>query len=160
MVWVSIVLMGMSISLRLKRRRDFLDETVLFLSSVALEIEFINLPVFDILEKISLSSNCKTLDFIPQCVSSFREGEDFSVAWSKAVAASCLPLKKDEREKLESLGQFIGTSDAQGQKSILSLYKDTFSVYGKKAAEAYDRYARMCVTVSCIIGMGIFILIV
>lgn len=160
MVWVSIVLMGLSISLRLKSRRDFLDETVLFLSTAALEIEFINLPVFDILEKISLSSSCKTLDFIPQCVSSFREGEDFSVAWSRAVDESSLPLKKEEREKLDSLGQLIGTSDVHGQKSILTLYKDTFSAYGKKAAETYDRYGRMCVTVSSIIGMGIFILIV
>lgn len=157
MVLVSALLTGMSLSLRLKKRRDYLYETVAFLTSAEIEIEYVSMPVFEILVKFQSSSGCRSLDFIKGCIDYCEKGEDFSVGWSRAVGASLLPMKKEEREKLISFGGLLGTSDAQGQRSILALFVRTFSLYRDKASEEYEKYGRMTVTVSVIIGMGIFI---
>lgn len=157
MVLVSALLTGMSLSLRLKRRRDYLYETVTFLTSAEIEIEYVSLPVFEILKKFQSSSGGKSLDFINNCINYCEKGEDFSAGWSRAVEASLLPMKKEEREKLISLGGLLGTSDTQGQRSILELFVKTFSLYCEKAEAEYEKYGRMIITVSGIIGMGIFI---
>ncbi len=158
MVWVSFLLLGMNISLRLKKRRDFLSETVVFLSIARLEIEYVSLPVFEILKSVEKSGTCKNLDFISICLNEKEKGEDFFFSWLNAIESSDLPFSKQEKEKLKSLGGLLGTSDTAGQRSILSLFSESFAVYQKKATEAYDKYGKMSVALSGIIGMGVFIL--
>ena len=159
MVLVSAMLLGMRISSRLKVRSDFLSETVLFISRVGMEIEYVNLPVFGIMKKIEQSECCKNLDFIPGCIRELKKGEDFYFSWHKAVKESALPMKKEEKEKLLSLGSLIGTSDAEGQIALLALYKDYFSHFQKRAGEEYEKYGKMCITLSGIVGAGIFIML-
>lgn len=157
MVLVSALLMGMSLSLRLKRRRDYLYETVAFLTSAEIGIEYVRLPVTDILKNFQSSGGCKSLDFIDGCILYCDEGEDFFVSWKRAVEASLLPMKKQEKEKLVSLGGLLGTSDASGQRSILALFVKTFSLYREKAEEEYEKYGRMTIALSLAAGLGIFI---
>ncbi len=147
-------------SSRLKKRCLFLSETVLFFSQVSLEIEFVNLPVFEILKKIESVKCCKSLDFIGFCLEKMKTGKDLFCSWSESVEQSSLPMKKEERDKLKNLGSMLGTSDAYGQRAILSLYKSYFSAYYDKALLEYEKYAKMCVTLSAVAGVGIFILII
>ena len=67
--------------------------------------------------------------------------------------------KKEERENLKGLGSFLGASDIHGQMSLLSLFYETFSVYHKKAVEDFEKYGKMCVAVSSMVAIGIFIFI-
>ena len=159
MVSVSVLLLGMSLYSRLKMRKAFLAEILLFLSNVKIEIEYINLPVYQMLNKIHSSGICKNLSFISSCIKKIDQGEDFSTAWYESVSNSFLPMKKEEREKLSGLGNFLGASDLQGQISLLSLFYENFSAYYKKADEDFEKYGKMCVTVSCIVAVGIFIFI-
>lgn len=159
MLLASVMLVGMSFSCRLKKRKEFLGETVIFIQSLKLEIEFISIPVFDALDKISKSGMCSNLDYIGSCISRLSEGEDFSVAWNEAVALSALPFKRQEREKLKGLGNLIGTSDTKGQSSVLSLFSENFTFYQKRADETYEKYGKTSITVSAMLGAGIFILL-
>lgn len=158
MVWVSMLLVGMNLSLRLKKRRNFLAETIVFFTTAIVEIEYINLPVTDILKKIKNSGVCKQLDFIDGCIEKTENGEDFNVAWAESVRQSVLPFTREERGKLVSIGELIGTSDAQGQLSILTLFKDSFAQYYTKAEASYLKYGRICITVSGFFGMGVFVI--
>ncbi len=157
---VSVIFSGIMMSLRLKKRCVFLSEILLLISQLGLEIEFINLPVLEILKKIESGECCRNLDFITVCIDNVSMGEDFFYSWKKGVEASCLPMKKEEREKLESLGSMLGTSDSSGQRAILSLYESYFSAFYDKARLAEEKYAKMYVTLSVVTGVGVFILTV
>ena len=159
MVWASILTLGMNLFLRLKKRKDFLAETIMFLTTVIVEIDYINLPVTEILKKIQSNGSCRKLDFISVCITETEKGEDFDQAWLRAVSVSGLPLLREERNKLISMGNLIGTSDAEGQKSILRLYSDFFSSYYGKAEEEYIKYGKICISVCGFIGLGIFMII-
>lgn len=158
MVWVSIILLGVNLSLRLKKRKDFLSETVVFLSTAIVEIDYINLPITDILKNVKNTGVCDRLDFIGGCISETEKGEDFNLAWIQSVKESALPFTCEEREKLISLGSLLGTSDAKGQRSILTLYSESFVFYRSKAEETYTKYGKLCITVSGFLGMGVFVM--
>lgn len=154
-----MIFTGVMMSSRLKKRSVFLGEAVMFISQVSMEIEYINLPLLEILEKVAAGDCCKSLDFIPLCLEKWKKGEDFSVSWENAVEQSSLPMKKEERQKLKSLSMLLGTSDAAGQKNLLGLYANYFSAYYEKAQREYEKYARMCVTLGAVTGTGIFIML-
>lgn len=160
MVWASILITGMNLSLRLKIRKDFLGEIVVFLMTAIVEIDYISLPVTEILKKVRSNGACKKLDFIGICIDETEKGEDFDFAWSRAVDLSALPFTAEEQKKLISLGSLIGTSDVAGQRSILTLYSDTFREYHRKAEEIYTKYGKICIVVSGFLGMGIFVLMI
>ncbi len=156
----SVIFTGVMLSSRLKKREVFLCETVMFISQVSMEIEFVSLPLFEILKKIARGDCCKSLDFIPMCIENRKRGDDFSLCWETAVEGSSLPLKKEERQKLKSLSGLLGTSDVSGQKNMLSLYSSYFTAYYEKAVKEHEKYGKMCVTLSVVMGTGIFILLI
>jgi len=156
----SVIFSGVMMSLRLKKRSEFLGEILLFVSQVSMEIEFASLPVPEILKKIKVGECCKNLDFIALCLENMQSGEDFFYSWKKGVNESRLPMKKEERDKLKNLGSMLGTSDAQGQSALLSLYKSYFSAFYDKAVSDVEKYGKMCLTLSVVLGTGIFILII
>lgn len=159
MVLTGSVLLGMMISARLKKRMDMLEAVGLFISSVSLEIEFVSLPVYEILRKISAFESCKSLDFVTLCLEKMEKEEDFRNSWAYGVENSLLPLKAEERRKLKSLGTVIGTSDAEGQRAMLSLYASYFSSFSKKARQEYEKYGKTSITLSALAGVGLLILI-
>ncbi len=155
---VSAVLLGMRASCRLKKRAEILEAVEIFISAVSLEIEFISLPVYEILRKILGFDSCKSLDFISFCLAEMENGEDFRASWIKGVDFSALPFRQEEKEKLKGLGSLIGTSDAEGQRNMLSLYGSYFSAYRNVAQKEYEKYGKTSITLSAVMGMGIFIL--
>lgn len=157
---VSVIFSGIMMSLRLKKRSEFLSEILLFVSQVSMEIEFTGLPVLEILKKIEAGECCKNLDFIALCVEKMQSGEDFYYSWKNGLEGSRLPMKKEERDKLKNLGSMLGTSDATGQSSMLLLYKSYFSAFYDKAVQEREKYGKMCLTLSVVLGTGIFILII
>ena len=157
---VSVISSGIMMSLRLKKRCIFLSEILLFISQINIEIEFVNRPMLEILEKIQSGEGCRNLDFLALCLENIHFGEDFSYSWKKGIRDSCLPMKNEEKDKLENLGGMLGTSDSSGQKAILSLYKSYFADFYEAALQAYEKYAKMYVTLSVVTGMGFFILII
>lgn len=156
---VSVIFSGITMSLRLKRRSEFLGEILLFVSQVSMEIEFISLPLPEILKKIYDGECCRNLDFVAFCLENMRSGEDFFSSWKNGIEVSRLPMKKEEREKLKNLGSLLGTSDAKGQSALLSLYKSYFSAFYERAVSDEQRYGKMCVTLGIVLGTGVFILI-
>ena len=157
---VSMIFTGMRISLRLKKRVCFLSDTVLFISQVSMDIEYVNLPLYEILKKAAEGNCCSSLDFIPLCLELWQQGEDFAFSWERSLELSHLPMNKQEKQRLKNLGSLLGTSDVNGQKNMLSLYSSYFTAYYEKAAEEYEKYGKMCVTLSTVAGTGIFILLI
>ncbi len=160
MVLTGAMLLGTVISSRLKRRAEVLEEIVAFITAVGLEIEFMSLPVYEILRKMAEFDGCKHLDFVSICLEKMEKGEDFKNSWAFGVVSSLLPLRQDEREKLKRLGFVIGTSDAEGQRAMLSLYGSYFSAFSNKARQDYEKYGKTSITLSTVAGMGAFILII
>lgn len=154
-----MILMGANVSLRLKKRCIILEQVVVFITNAGIDIEYVNLPIYEILYSIQKSEVCNNLDFLDFCINEWETGESFYLLWLNGINKSDLPFKKDEKEKLKSLGQFIGTSDVQGQKNILALYKVYFDDFKDKARAEYEKYAKMSVMVSVVSGIGFFIIL-
>lgn len=149
---------GTAVSYRLKMRKAFLSQLLLFFSAVSVEIEFISLPLADIMKKIKEEKTCGKLDFIAPCIEYLYRGESFSSSWEKAVDKSLLPMRQEEKEKLLQLGYLLGTSDANGQKVILTLYSNYFTEFYNKAEADNERYGKLTVLLGAVLGMGLFIL--
>lgn len=158
MVLIGAVLLGTVISSRLKKRAEMLEAVEIFISSVSLEIEFISLPVYEILRKITGFEGCKGLDFIIPCLEKMEKGEDFRASWVHSVEESSLPFKAQEKEKLKSLGSVIGASDVEGQRAMLSLYGNYFSDFSKNARRDYEKYGKTSITLCTLSGIGVLIL--
>ena len=159
MVLASMLLMGVRMSSRLKKRSIFLGEILLLISQISIEIEYVSLPVLEIFNKLNESGSCKSLDFISLCLKLMQKGEDFFTSWQKALEQSELPLKKEEREKLLAFGGMLGTSDAAGQSSMLAVYREYFSFYRDSAKAEYEKYSRMWIGLGAVAGVGAFILL-
>ncbi|MGN1417874.1 MAG: hypothetical protein ACI4W6_00930, partial [Acutalibacteraceae bacterium] len=78
---------GIMISSHLKKRRQLLEKTLLFISSMKLDFEYSVLPLDRILEKYADSQTYSSIYFIRQCYDEIKKGEDFPKAWKKSVGA-------------------------------------------------------------------------
>lgn len=134
-----------------------LFRTLLFLGSLKTEIEYTKLPVPAIITKLSQEKELNKLHFLPECVKLLKDGKDFPYAWQSVLSGRSL-FKKEEKDKLLSLGSFLGISDISGQVTIISLYITYFEQYLSQAKTSSKKYGAAAPVFCFFIGSIIFIL--
>lgn len=149
----------MAYSVKLKQRVDLLEKTKLMIEEMKIQLKFLNLPVYDILIKISQKDYLKKLTYISDCCSTISIGNDFHKSWQAAVNSTHLPYKREEKERLLHLGLNLGTSDTENQLNILSLNSIYFDECISKAKLEEKKYGNMTTTLGLLIGCMIFILL-
>ena len=116
------------------------------------------MPLDELIYEISKDGEFSKLAYISACDRLLRQGYDFPCAWQNSIITSDLPLKNDEKEKLVSLGNSIGKTDSEGQKSILKIYYDMFLALSKKADEEKEKYSSTAFLTCFLFGCALFIL--
>ena len=134
-----------------------LFRSLLFLESLKNEIVYTKLPVPAIIKKLSADKELGKLMYLSECSALLEKGEDFPEVWKK-VFESVGVLKKEEKDKLLSLGSLLGISDTYGQQAIISLYITYFQQYHSKAQLSLQKYGTT-VPVLCFFVGSIFMVL-
>lgn len=153
-----MTLAGLKTSTLLKKRVNLLENTVSFLLNFKIELQYRGDTLYVLLRKISELSVSKKLDYIKQCCENLEAGLDFPEAWKKAVKESSAPYTAEEKIKLISLAEHLGTTDVDSQSTILALYGEYFTAYLKKAHEVNEKYSKLCSALGFVSGFGFFIM--
>lgn len=150
---------GVAYSVKLKQRVDLLEKTKLMIEDMKIQLKFLNLPLYDILSNINQKDYLKKLTFITDSCERIVGGEDFHMAWQRAIESTYLPYKREESERLLHIGQNLGTSDAGNQLSMLSLNSEYFDECILKAKLEEKKYGNLTATLGALSGCTIFILL-
>ena len=150
---------GVAYSVKLKQRVDLLEKTKLMIEDIKIQLKFLNLPVYDILNNINQKDYLGKLTYIAESCESIINGEDFHIAWQRAIKNTYLPYKRDETERLLHIGLNFGTSDAENQLNILSLNSEYFDECIVKAKLEEKKYGNLTATLGALSGCTIFILL-
>ena len=147
-------------SLRLKKRVSLLEETVSFIVNLRLELQFRADNLYSLFSSLSALASCRSLGFITESKEKLKTDDSFSSVWRETVKGSALPYRADEKEKLISMADFLGTSDKETQSELLNLYEEYFMMFLKKAEIENEKYSKLCVMLGFVSGMGVFIMVV
>jgi stage III sporulation protein AB len=115
---------------------------------MALLIRFRTLPVRELFAELS------RYEFIRAVGAS----EDFRDNWAKA-ADDLTELQEGERGVLKSVGAALGTSDVDGQLSMLEVNTRLLDKYADEAHEQYERKGKLYRTCGLLAGLFAAILI-
>lgn len=157
-VFLAAVIVGNMLSGRLKERSHLLELISQLISQTAVQIRYLS-PTFERLVKdMTECERYDELDFTKKTVE-YAEQKDIRAAWKKAVTETRLPLNKDDIAILLTIGDFLGTSDTEGQLSMLETQLSVINAQKGQAADDYTRKGRMYRSVSLLIGIGICIML-
>ncbi len=159
-LWISLTFLGAAYAHKLKNRISILEKTMGFIKHIRVETEYVNLPLQEILFSISAADEFKELDYVHNACRFISEGEDFPLAWRKAVGGTALNYKTFEAERLLQLGENFGTSDIKNQISMLEMYETYFSEYILRAKNEYDKQAKTATGCGTLVGCMLFILLI
>ena len=127
------------------------------LQEMKINIEYLNMPVCEMIYKMKSKEYFARLDFLSECCEAIGEGYDFPEAWKNALENSNY-YKKEETDKLLHLGANLGTSDPENQINILNIHTDYFENYLKKAKSTQQKYGNMVLGIASLAGCMIFIM--
>ena len=130
------------------------------LEEMKILIEYLNMPIYEMLISISSKEYLRQLNFIAVCADEISKGIDFPNAWKHSLSLYSLQYKTQEKDKLLQLGENLGASNKENQLNILSLQTTCFCEYLQKAKEKRKKYGSMASTIGVLSGCMIFILII
>lgn len=159
-LWASLIYLGLNYANNLKKRMKLLEETHLMIKQIKIETEYLKLPLYEMLIKISSFESFRELDYIVKCCELIDKGEDFPVAWRSSLKRTKLKYKSDEKEKLMLLGGSLGSTDISGQLTILSVYENYFNDFALNAKEKERKYSNISITLGVLFGSMMFIIII
>ncbi len=151
--------MGVIYSIKLKKRVSIVHETLIMLEEMKVLLQYLNIPVYEMLMQISNKDYLRDLDFIAECCRQMSAGTDFPMAWKDALKSTDQLYKTEEIEKLLQLGENLGTSNAENQLKFLNLQTTCFETFLKTAEDKNKKYSTTAITLSTLTGCMIFILI-
>lgn len=146
---------GFSASSDLKKRVQLLSELSQMTAGMALEIGY-TAPTLD-----ELAQGCRGA-FAQLLRQELSETDDIHAAWSAATKrlSGYGFCGDEEAELLLKMGAGLGTSDAEGQLSMLSMYREQLSQLKTDAEERFRVKGKLMRSVGTLLGAGIAVLIV
>lgn len=130
---------------RLRLRRDFLTELLLFLTNLATAVRYRNEDIFSL---IQTSGDLFQLQEEPTA--------SFCEVWHGAVVqlSSRWRINARDVELLEAFGTRLGTTDTQGQLTHIELYQSLFQKQLTQAKEELEQKAKLYQTLGLFAGIA------
>ena len=160
LIWTSLIYAGAVYFIKLKKRIVLLERTVLMIQEMRMQLEYLNLPVYELVNKIKSKGHLSELGFLYDCSELIEEGLDYPAAWKKSLENTVLYYTMTEKDKLLHLGLNLGTSNTENQINMLDMYSIYFNEYLSKAKVKEQKYASLTMTFAVLSGSIIFILII
>lgn len=150
---------GMSMSTSLKERIKRLELIRKMLDEIATLIRYRALTVTEIINELVSNSSYGELIFLHKAKLEIAPEIPFHCAWENAVKKDG-KLLNEEKSQLISLGNFLGSSDIEGQISALTIYKDKFNMLIEKASENYASKGKLYRSLGVLSGVFVSILLI
>ena len=162
MITLSCTLLGRYAAHRAVQRCQTVESILVMLAAVRSRLEFICMPVYDLLDALCADGRLKTLGFIEECRKKCSGGEPFPAAWSCAVegAAKQCRLTAADTARLCEFGQSIGTTDLSGQLAVCELYSGFFTERLGECRAAKAKYAGMLPPLGFLGGLAVSVLLI
>ena len=150
---VTTTLCGFLMAEKLKLRRDYLISFIDFLYNLEVNIRFTNEDIFLLITK---SAKGDMLNFNADF------GDSYSEYWSTYISRipSNYGLTDDDYTLLKDFGSNLGTSDVEGQKSHIELYKNLFSKQLANAELEYTNKSKLYKILGFFLGTVIALMII
>ena len=147
---------------RMRLRIRSLERIVLLIDTVSSRLEYSMMPTVELLEALTGNDELRDFDFLKLCFEKCKLGEVFPKAWRDSVIerASDYALNGNDTEALISLGEIIGSVDAEGQINRLKACRETIKSALVKAEQAFDKYGKNLPAIGalCSITVGIVLI--
>lgn len=151
-------LIGLQASKKYSKRLVEVREIINVLPQVTNGIKFLQLPLGEILQKVSkgLSANLKSV--FQQTADNLLEFGALE-SFKNALKSNHVYLNENDKEKLTSLFALIGKASADEETRAIESTIQSFKIYEKEAHEQDERYSKMCRTLGICGGLIIIIII-
>lgn len=130
---------------RLRLRRDFLTELLLFLSNLATAVRYQNEDIFSLIQ-----ASGDLFQLHGESTASFCE------VWHSEVMQLSFRWRINARDVklLEAFGKRLGTTDTQGQLSHIELYRSLFQKQLTQAKNELEQKAKLYQTLGLFAGIA------
>ena len=152
--------MGAAYSIKLKKRIKLLENTSLMLRDIKIQLQYLNMPLYEILSEMKSKNYFREIIFINECDKFIVSGMDFPDAWKKSIITNSQYYKREEIHKLLHLGANLGSCNLENQLDIINLYIGYFDNFLEKAKSKQQKYGSMTLMLSMLLGCMIFLMVI
>lgn len=130
------------------------------LEEMKIQLNYLNIPMYELLNHISNKAYLKELSFLEDCRNNLERGEDFPIAWKSAIENTLHLYKTDEKARLLQLGENLGTSSTENQLNILNVQIVYFNEFLENAKFKSKKYGNTVTAIGVLSGCMVFILVI
>ncbi len=152
---------GMFLAYRLARRAETLKKCLEFLETVMVDVKYSMEPVYELFEYLCAGGRYETLLFPRLCYEQMENGTPFPKALRGAVEQSRrrLELTAVDAELLSSLGDILGSTDAEGQQLLLEGRRAELKQLYEEAQRQSEKLGKLWRTSGVLAGAAALVLI-
>ena len=157
----AFTLSGRVLSMRVKERVKILEKFRLMLKLMQTEIEYVNMPTYDLLKNASQRQELSDVLFIKECLNNLDEGMSFDLSWEQAVnKMSFSELDSDDIQLILSFGNSLGTTDRDGQLKLCEMYEKMAEHKIQEARSRMKTHAALYSKLGIICGIAVVIILI
>lgn len=158
---VAFALVGRMFSMRIKERVKTLEKFRLMLKLMQTEIEYVNMPTYEMLKNASERQELSDLFFINDCLMLIDSGNPFDLSWSQSIQKTKPPeLENDDIQLILSFGKSLGTTDRDGQLSLCGMYEELIVKKAQEAQAKAKSHAALYSKLGIICGVALAIILI
>ena len=143
---------GISAADVLRKRRNTARRLHSLLTELAVMIRYRGLDLFDIVQRLRNNTEFSSLGFICSMPSEYSPELDFHDEWKRSVETDSL-LTSDMKQILNELGSSLGTSDVDGQISVIDAALEKMTVLEKQLEAEYADKSRLYRSTGILLGI-------
>ena len=131
------------------------------LDEIEMLLKYRSATVYEIIEVLSKDKRFSELEFILEISDKCRNTDiPFSDIWCSCISKrNDIFLKKEDKDLICSIGQYLGTSDTETQLKTIQIKKGELSVFLKNAEEDLLKKAKLYRSIGILAGAFISIMI-
>ena len=161
MLMAAFALTGKMLSIRVKNRVKALEKLRLMIRLMQAEIEYVNMPTYEMLRNASERKELSDLFFVKECLKMIDDGNSFDHSWSRSVQKTKPPeLENDDVQLILSFGKSLGTTDRNGQLGLCGMYEDMIAQRIQEASAKAKSHAELYSKLGLICGVAIVIILI
>jgi len=149
---------GAMISRGMLARVRELERSLQMLASLRAQLQFSRPPLPQMLDAVCGQSQRPA--FLPHCLAYMKEGIAFPNAWHSAIESHGGPgLREEDRRQLLSLGELLGSGDAEGQREALLVQEALLQTQLGHARAQRDTKGRAIFMLGILTGLTLMIVL-
>ena len=159
MIMVSCIGVGIVLQMQEQKKLRKLQLLLVMLSDIKTKMKCTLLSTKDIFLSLSENPQYSLLEFLNECCDSLKNGFDFPESFGNAVLKKDYDIPKKFKDMLISLGNYLGTTDLQGQLSYIDLITSYIEKECEELSEKHLKKGNMYLSLGFLAGIAIAVVL-